>query len=260
MSAGPTLPPLLNDNEDLTLALFTHDSVLRQHNPEIGDVRRFQIIGRQVMEFIVTDHYFTSRPTLTHDALQREQLQGEKNRALDMDSYKYWFEQYRLRNKFVATPGITPFQDDEEIRDYFHRIIGATYYCNGIEVTKAWIIALIDPNYQSLEPPSYATSPAQSTAFLPPQPSSPPPPTPSSASTSGLLPLPMLSLVNQLAAQLRMDIRYDGESTGPPHQPTWTVKCMIQNIERGQGIGRSQKAAKEEAARQAWVNMGWGPG
>lgn len=29
--------------------------------------------------------------------------------------------------------------------------------------------------------------------------------------------------------------------------------------ECGRGVGKSQKIAKEEAARQAWVKMGWGP-
>jgi len=29
--------------------------------------------------------------------------------------------------------------------------------------------------------------------------------------------------------------------------------------EYGRGSGKSQKIAKEEAARQAWAAMGWGP-
>jgi ribonuclease-3 len=28
--------------------------------------------------------------------------------------------------------------------------------------------------------------------------------------------------------------------------------------EKGIGVGKSQKIAKEDAARQAWVAMGWG--
>jgi dsRNA-specific ribonuclease len=31
----------------------------------------------------------------------------------------------------------------------------------------------------------------------------------------------------------------------------------MNDAEQGRGVGKSQKAAKEEAARQAWVNMGW---
>jgi len=33
----------------------------------------------------------------------------------------------------------------------------------------------------------------------------------------------------------------------------------VNGQERGRGIGKSQKIAKEEAARQAWAAMRWGP-
>lgn len=33
----------------------------------------------------------------------------------------------------------------------------------------------------------------------------------------------------------------------------------VNGNERGRGIGKSQKIAKEEAARQAFASMGWGP-
>lgn len=32
---------------------------------------------------------------------------------------------------------------------------------------------------------------------------------------------------------------------------------LVNGAEQGRGTGRSQKVAKEEAARQAWIKMGW---
>jgi len=66
-----------------------------------------------------------------------------------------------------------------------------------------------------------------------------------------------LSLVNQTAMQKGFAINYAASQEGPPHQPTWTVRCLINNVERGRGTAKSQKLAKEEAARRAWLTMGW---
>jgi dsRNA-specific ribonuclease len=33
--------------------------------------------------------------------------------------------------------------------------------------------------------------------------------------------------------------------------------CKVNGVEKGIGVGKSQKVAKEEAAKQAWVAMGW---
>jgi len=83
-----------------------------------------------------------------------------------------------------------------------------------------------------------------------------------------------LALVNQTATRKGLDINYIATQDGPSHQPTWTVRCTskvpltfsetciskalaVGGTERGVGIAKSQKLAKEEAARRAWVEMGW---
>jgi dsRNA-specific ribonuclease len=110
----------------------------------------------------------------------------------------------------------------------------------------------------------------------PPQPHDPPPPPPSGApppqppppmgapppfayTAASTLSLVSLALVNQTASQQGISVTYPAEQTGPPHLPTWTVRCCMNGIERGRGVGKSMKVAKEEAARQAWAAMGWGP-
>jgi dsRNA-specific ribonuclease len=36
-----------------------------------------------------------------------------------------------------------------------------------------------------------------------------------------------------------------------------TLVFIVNNVEKGLGVGKTQKIAKEDAARQAWVAMGW---
>ena len=65
----------------------------------------------------------------------------------------------------------------------------------------------------------------------PPQPPNLPPPLPSTPSynynqqPSSTLSLVTLALVNQTAAQKGISVTYPADQEGPPHQPTWTVRC-----------------------------------
>ncbi|KAF5312589.1 hypothetical protein D9619_002795 [Psilocybe cf. subviscida] len=133
------------------------------------------------------------------------------------------------------------------------------------------------PSYGQQSYHGYSPAPSHSSfASPPPQPNEPPPPTPSGApppqppppagapppfgySAASTLSLVSLALVNQTASQQGISVTYPAEQTGPPHLPTWTVRCCMNGIERGRGVGKSMKVAKEEAARQAWAAMGWGP-
>ena len=80
--------------------------------------------------------------------------------------------------------------------------------------------------------PSQASSTSyqapQTGAFHPPPPGVPPPPVPSSPPAmmpSSAMSLVTLALVNQTAAQKGYQVTYPADQTGPPHQPTWTVRC-----------------------------------
>ncbi|KAG6854235.1 hypothetical protein C0991_009253 [Blastosporella zonata] len=69
--------------------------------------------------------------------------------------------------------------------------------------------------------------------------------------------LPFLPLFNQTAAQRRVVVEYPAEFSGPPHAGQWNVRCIVNGIQKGIGMGPSKQIAKEEAARQAYYAMGW---
>ena len=132
------------------------------------------------------------------------------------------------------------------MRKFFNSYLGALYIRNGLSTIQEWIARLIDPNVAPVQtatfsppPPSnFSTSPyiqqnfgqQQSGGYFlpapppgvpPPLPRSPPPATPSSSMS-----LVTLALVNQTASQKGFTVTYPAEQVGPPHQPTWTVKCF----------------------------------
>ncbi|TFK67462.1 hypothetical protein BDN72DRAFT_798904 [Pluteus cervinus] len=67
-----------------------------------------------------------------------------------------------------------------------------------------------------------------------------------------------LSLFHETAMKLGHVVSYVPEHEGPAHALRWTVRCFLDGVERGLGVGTNQKLAKADAARQVWVNMGWG--
>ena len=175
---------------------------------------------------------------------------------------------------------------------FFHTYVGAVYFVNGFGAVQSWISGLIDPTAQIPIPQApqdgrmsgYQTqnqggsSAYTSMNYSPMPPAGAPPPLPNSPSSSSTMPSSMglvtLALVNQTATRKGLDINYIATQDGPSHQPTWTVRCTskvpltlletciskalaVSGTERGVGIAKSQKLAKEEAARRAWVEMGW---
>lgn len=136
---------------------------------------------------------------------------------------------------------------------YFHTYVGAVYVTKGLQPVERWISQIINPDSNVGSQTSSSSS--------------------SSTQVTGAnVPVFML---NQVAAQRHLPINYVASSEGSSHLPTWTVRCyskwgfcfgiyyhfnglfIVNNVERGVGVAGSQKAAKEEAARRAWIAMGW---
>ena len=129
------------------------------------------------------------------------------------------------------------------MRKFFHSYLGALYIRNGLPTIQDWITRLIEPDVaptQGFSPPpssnNYSPSPYVQQNFgqhqpggyfhPAPPPGVPPPLPPLPATPSSSMSLVTLALVNQTAAQKGIAVTYTADQTGPPHQPTWTVRCL----------------------------------
>jgi len=275
MSELPPLPKIEGD-VDLMLDVYTHSSLRfggAPMNEDYGDTERLAELGAKVLELTVTNQLYSQRPLLTGKDIQEKRIELVSNENLES-----WLKLYGLKEKLRVAPTEVHLLDNpEEMRKYFNSYIGALYIRNGLPTIQEWISRLIDPSVAPAQSttfsavPSYSPyvqqnysqqlggySPLPPTGLPPPLPNSPPH-SPSVAMPSSSMSLVTLALVNQTAAQKGFTVTYPAEQVGPPHQPTWTVKCFLNGQERGRGVGKSQKVAKEEAAKQAWAAMRWGP-
>jgi len=161
--------------------------------------------------------------------------------------------------------------DLQEARFLFNSYVGAVCVQGGLQATANWIGKLVKPDSDqppdlmgnlgsrpTFAPATHAqagTPHAAATAPPPYYPSAPQAPASPPAGPQGTL-----ALFNERCAQRGISIEWISTSNGPSHGPRWEVRCIVNGVERGSGIGRNQKQAKEIAARQALQYMesiGW---
>ncbi|KIL71446.1 hypothetical protein M378DRAFT_194596 [Amanita muscaria Koide BX008] len=249
-----SVPPLprIEGDAHIILDIYTHSS-LRNHlsgidtsNKEYGDADRLALLGKSVLDLAITHHWFRK-------SLSPEQLRGKQRESLSDERLVEIIQGYNLGHKLRYAPGIPV--DSEMCRTFLDTYVGALFIRNGQNSVQDFVSKLVDPAEDAEMQDTILLNPIP--PHQPPPPREPPPPAPPAyyapaPTTTGI----SLAVFNQVATQKGHTITWSAESTGPHHQPTWTVRCCLNGTEKGRGTGKSQKAAKEDAARQAWVTMG----
>jgi len=66
-----------------------------------------------------------------------------------------------------------------------------------------------------------------------------------------------LGALRQKATQLRKEVSFTESSSGPDHQKQWTCALLVDHVEVGVGTANAKQIAKDMAAQQALVRLGW---
>ncbi|KAJ7235871.1 hypothetical protein B0H12DRAFT_1140939 [Mycena haematopus] len=250
MNNIPALPKIDGD-VDIILDIYSHRSLGGNDslNEEYGNTDRLVQLGGVVFDMALVAHLFHRQPMLL-----AEQITEYARDAVSDEKLRTWFTFWNVKSRFRAAPGACDIlESPEEMQRFFKSYVGALYIRNGVNHVQAWISALVDPGA--------AAPPPNADPFgAPPPPLGNPPPLPPHLPNNGpsAANINILSLLNQTAAQKGLGVTYTAENLGgPPHAPSWRVSCNINGIKKGEGVGKNQKLAKEEAGRHAWQAMGW---
>jgi len=279
------LPPLPKLTSELILQVYTHISLRRLSDKgpeEYGDNERLIELGKAVLDALITYVLFNKRPML-----KVAEIRYHRNKSLSDENIQEWVTTYGMRQRLRCHPDLFPtLNTSKEARSIFYSYVGGIYVEHGLDTVREWITELLEEHEgfgesskpaprQRLEtpPPKKVKSEEISppTIFIGTQPPrSPPPPkfthSPPPHQIPPMFPnplapaqpsLPFLPLFNQTAAQRRVTVDYPAEFIGPPHAGRWTVRCIVNGIQKGIGSGSNKQVAKEEAARQAYYAMGW---
>ncbi|KAK0205676.1 hypothetical protein IW262DRAFT_1444006 [Armillaria fumosa] len=285
--ALPTLEP------DTYLRVYTHKSLRRAcaSPDEYEDNERLSVVGEKALDAAVMTALFYERPLL--GLSEMEARKRDLTSWMNIDS---WVRRYQMREKVRCHPELyETLHSPEETNALFYAYVGGVSVNLGMDKVQEWIDALIGLDGTQRPPPSHrkvknlptpqpplVQPPLPSRApFLSPQPGSyiqfsrsqapmpmlmptpmtkPPPPLPPklpNPMTPAQPHLAFLPQFNEKASQRRVVVEYRAEFTGPPHAGKWTVRCVVNGIEKGQGVGGNKQIAKEQAARAAYYAMGW---
>ncbi|KIK62783.1 hypothetical protein GYMLUDRAFT_41677 [Collybiopsis luxurians FD-317 M1] len=280
---APSLPTIGGRNvdvKDLALALYTHRPSSTYRRDRLAE------LGKMALGLVVTDHLFISQTSF-----DGEQIESKRDSVVADETILQWLDLYPdEKQRFLERDGVSASSSDipKELCAFFLSYMGAVYLSQGRSirpVLEDWVLELVnlerdepsdEPSTESSSvdppPPSYASAPPLATP-----PSSPVQRRePFSSSTSinhtspGLhspdgpsprsepVPKFTLELANQLQGQNRAYLTYqDVREGGSAHQPEWLAQCLVNGIEKGRGTGKSKKNARERAAREASIQLGW---
>ncbi|TFK67461.1 hypothetical protein BDN72DRAFT_95851 [Pluteus cervinus] len=120
------------------------------------------------------------------------------------------------------------------------------------QATAAASLLTLEPSqhqYQNQQPPPFSSAPD-------PNPSNAPLYT--TPQTQNAPHFPVAHFHDTVQRECGCQPTYSHESEGPAHSKQWTTRCYVSGVQRGIGVGLNQKQSKMEAARQAWISLGWG--
>jgi len=225
----PNLPKL---SGDIAAEVYIHRSL---GGGGRRDNRRLAKLGRSTVDLLVSNYVYHK------DDTELDQFEDKKREYLNATNYKKWNNHYRLI--WIASPTWEEkLHTDEESETLFYAYVGAVYVELGFDVCSRWILALIDPTWKST--PVNPVAPMAAGALGQVIPTSP---------QSN-----WVARINERCSQLHYGVEYPPpQMEGPSHNPRWTVTCLIQGVLKGTGSAAVKRDAKEEAARQAWIGMGW---
>lgn len=196
---------------------FTHPSYNADANTKHYDYERLEFLGDGVIDFIIAELAFVSRPDLNQGLLTKMRAAlvstlglSEVARSLGMDKY------IRLGNSFTGDVS----QANRILEDVFEAFIGALYLDQGFVNTKNILVNLFINKVKTFEAEALTDYKSK--------------------------------LQEEVQAEHRESVLYElVKETGPAHEKHFVVRVCFDGIELGRGEGSTKKQAEQMAAKAA---------
>jgi ribonuclease-3 len=202
-------------NPDLLEKALTHSSCTEGSSS--GDnYERLEFLGDAVLELVTREYLMTEYPQESEGHLTRRKIKIVMKQNLSEHGRRFGLNRFvQVGNGFDASEGAI----DTIAADALEAIIGAIYLDSGLKAAEEFLQREILQKSSDINPLPDARSALQEYC-----------------QAKGLT-LPEYRLVS---------------STGPDHNPVFTISVIIDGAEAGTGIGRTRKAAREAAAARAF--------
>ena len=215
---------LLNNLEipfkDLSLYILalTHPSYNADANTKHEDYERLEFMGDAVLGFVCADLIFK-----IHDEMDQGNMSKLRSYLVKSASLANYARKINLQNYIRAGHSLNAEQiarSNKILEDVFEALIGAIYLELGIEFASEYLSKFLVEDIKNTD--------------------------------LSVLTDPKTRLQEEMQAEHRDSVKYVViKETGPAHDRTFTVNVIFNGIVLATGVGKSKKAAEEDAARNA---------
>lgn len=196
---------------------FTHPSYNADANTKHHDYERLEFLGDGVIDLVVAEMCYVSRPELDQGHLTKLRAALVSTQGLSDISRKFgMYEFIRLGNSFSGD--IT--KANHILEDVFESFIGALYLDQGFAKTKSILVEVFIELVKSFNPESLTDYKSR--------------------------------LQEEIQSEHRDSVVYELISeTGPAHDRTYKIRVTFDGIEMGVGVGKTKQQAEQMAAKSA---------
>ncbi len=197
---------------------LTHPSYNQDANTKHQDYERLEYMGDAVIGYVSADLIFKNHQDMTPGDMSKL-----RSRLVRTESLANYARKSKLETLIITGKAIKPeilLQSDHILENVFESLVGAIYLDNGINVAYRYVKSFI---YRDIK----------------------------NANVDDLTDA-KTKLQEEMQAEHRSSVHYELiESSGPSHDKTFKVNVMFNDIVLASGVGKSKKAAEEDAAQNA---------
>lgn len=209
------------DNSLLKKAL-THISIANDKGIESN--QRLEFFGDSILSFIVAEEIYSKFPDLDEGKLTEiraaavcEKSLAEASRRMDIGSSIIFGKSEKICNGK---------EKDSILADTFEAVLGAIYLDSDMETARKWVLDNLSKTIEAATKLDFKNYKSEIQNYF------------------------------QKRDKGTEVVGYELiEKSGPDHLPIFTVRAIYKGKEIGRGVGNSRKAAEQQAAKQAFMEL-----
>ena len=196
---------------------FTHPSYNADANTKHHDYERLEFLGDSVIDLIVAEVSFVTRPDLNQGSLTKMRAALVSTNGLSNLARKFGLHEFiRLGNSFSGDIS----KANHILENVFEAFVGALYLDQGFKVTKDVLVSIFIDSIKSFDADALNDYKSR--------------------------------LQEEMQAEHRESVTYELVSeSGPAHEKKFKVRVLFDGIELGVGEGSTKKEAEQLAAKAA---------
>lgn len=206
-------------NPQLLTQAFTHRSFLNESKEPIESNERLEFLGDSILSFIISDHLFTHYPEFDEGILTNLRSLVVNTKSLAKTAKELEFGQHLLLSR--GEEDSNGRQNESILANTVEAVIGALYMDQGIDAVREFLTIVLIPNIEEY---------VQKKVFKDPK-----------------------SLLQEYVQSKKQNspLYKVLHEEGPAHAKRFTIGVFVENVQVGEGVGKSKQEAEESAAEQA---------